>query len=416
MISDYEFLELCRKFAGQEGTTLLYSGGNYETSQCSYLCLLPSHKIVIPLQENQDPWESLKSQIFFDGEESDLPAWVGYLSYEFGAFSDGQKNVPFHKPSIPLAIFYKPTVVIKLDKQKGAGELFCHEKIASFPMQCIQKTSYEEYTDMISRAKEYILNGNIYQVNLSHQTLFEGKICPFAFLESVLSQNPAPFAAYMNAGNFTLLSSSPERFLKKTGQTLMAMPIKGTRPRGVSEIEDARLQKELLSSTKERSELLMITDLLRNDLAKVSLPGSVKVPLLYHLETYRNVFHLSSVILSEAKPMHPIDILRAAFPGGSISGCPKLKALEIIYELEKRPRNAYTGSIGYLTNRGDFDFNISIRTCLYKDEILDIQLGAGIVFDSAPESEYLETLAKGTTLFGVIHEPSKCFQFNRSHS
>ena len=399
MKTDIDFWQLCQSFADQEGTVLFYSGGNYCTAKQSYLCLLPTEKIVIELQDNKNPWVELKHSLSFSGEDNDLPAWVGYLSYEIGAFSDAEQQLPFYKPPIPLAIFYKPSIVIKCDKESHAFSFYRHKESS---LQCIKQTSFEEYAQMIAIAKRHILDGNIYQVNLSHETLFEGQFCPFSYFKNVILSNPAPFAAFMNAGDFTLISSSPERLIKKCGNELQAIPIKGTRPRGQNEQDDKKQIEALQSSVKERAELLMITDLLRNDLGKISLPGSVQVPELFHLETYQNVFHLSSLISSKAKDCHPIDILRAVFPGGSISGCPKLKALEIIYDLEKRPRHIYTGSIGYLTNRGDFDFNIAIRTCLYQDQLLNIQLGAGIVFDSDPEQEYLETLAKGATLFGAL--------------
>lgn len=413
-----EFLHLGHLFADQEGTALFYSGGAYSAAKDSFLCLFPSEKVAVELNGTQNPWDVLKSELHLNGDEPSLPTWIGYLSYELGSFSDISKRLPIYTPSIPLAIFYKPTIILKFDHNKQLVTIYGNEKPGFlellsrsreikasplFQVRCIQKESQEEYLQKITIAKEHILDGNIYQVNLSHQTLFQGKMCPFSYFEKVMLANPAPFAAFIQTNDFSLISSSPERFLSKSGNKLTAMPIKGTHPRGNTAKEDMEQMTSLKSSTKEQSELLMITDLMRNDLGKVSMPGSVKTEELYHLEAYQNVFHLSSLITSEVKPdLHPLDILRSAFPGGSISGCPKIKALEIIYELEKRPRHIYTGSIGYLTNRGDFDFNIAIRTCLYKEEILDIQLGAGIVFDSDPSSEYLETLSKGQTLFGAL--------------
>lgn len=412
-----EFLHLGHLFAGSEGTALLYSGGTSHAASDSFLCLFPSEKVAIELNGTQNPWDILKAKLQLNDDETTLPAWVGYLSYEMGSFSDISKQIPFYTPPIPLAIFYKPTLILKFDHKNqlisihgNANPDFidllkknqCKEP-SLFQVNCIHEESSFEYIQKIKRAKEHILDGNIYQVNLSHQTLFKGKICPFSYFEKVMLSNPAPFSAFIKTNDFSLISSSPERFLRKSGNKLTAMPIKGTHPRGNNAKEDLEQMTSLKTSAKERSELLMITDLLRNDLGKISLPGSVKAEELYHLETYQNVFHLSSLISSTVNAdLHPLDILRAAFPGGSISGCPKLKALEIIYALEKRSRHIYTGSIGYLTNSGDFDFNIAIRTCLYKDEILDIQLGAGIVFDSDPDSEYLETLAKGKTLFGAL--------------
>lgn len=401
-----EFLHLGHQFSKQEGTAFLYSGGSYASSRFSFLCLFPTEKIVVELDGN-NPWSTLKDKLHLSGEQSDLPSWVGYLSYELGAFSD-TKTIPFHASPIPLAIFYKPSLILRYDHQGGfaEGDLqeFHKQKFntsQTFRLKCIQKESEESFIEKIQIAKEKIVDGCIYQVNLSHQLLFEGKICPFSYFEQILLKNPAPFAAFVKTNDFALISSSPERFLKKTGNHLITVPIKGTHPRGTNETEDLLQKNALKNCPKEQAELLMITDLLRNDLGKISIPGSVQVPEHGRLETFENVFHLSSTITS-ISTLHPLDILKAVFPGGSISGCPKLRALEVIYQLEKRPRHIYTGSIGYLTNSGNFDFNIAIRTCLYKDEILNIQLGAGIVSDSNPKKEYDETLAKGATLIGLI--------------
>lgn len=422
-ITSEDFLHLGHFFSDQEGTTLLFSGGNYNSSKTSYLCLFPKEKVVIQLSRNVNPWEDLKKHISSVGHSNDLPAWVGYLSYEMGAYSDSEIVLESHLPSIPLAIFYKPSVILKYNHLKKTLQCFSEiqfsikdflykrkEPQCQFPVKIIKSESANEYIAKVKIAKEHIANGNIYQVNLSHQTLFEGSFCPFSYFEHVSLRNPTPFSAFINCRDFQILSASPERFLRKKGNHLTTTPIKGTHPRGNTEIEDLQYLSLLKNSEKERAELLMITDLMRNDLGKVSIPGSVKVPKLYELDSYKNVFHLSSTITSQVSShSHPLDIIRAAFPGGSISGCPKIKALEIIYRLEKRPRNIYTGAIGYLTNRGNFDFNIAIRTALYQNNRLDIQLGAGIVYDSEPMNEFKETLFKGATFLGTLHAD------NRSH-
>jgi para-aminobenzoate synthetase component 1 len=266
--------------------------------------------------------------------------------------------------------------------------------------------NFQLYSSKIERAKDLIASGDIYQVNLSQQICFEGERDPYDIFRKLAQKNPAPFSAYLKGKDFAIVSSSPERFLEKKGDYLETRPIKGTIPRGNNNVEDEHNRRELLSSEKEKAELLMITDLMRNDLSKISFPGSVETIDLWRCEPYTNVFHLLSIIRSHAKPnIHPVDLIRQCFPGGSITGCPKLRAMEVIAELEKRARGIYTGSIGYISANGDFDFNIAIRTLVFNAQRLDIQLGGAIVADSISEKEYQETLHKGKSIFNVLGEP-----------
>lgn len=200
------------------------------------------------------------------------------------------------------------------------------------------------------------------------------------------------------------MSSSPERFLQKRGNVLETRPIKGTAPRGKTVAEDLNHKKNLLKSEKELAELMMITDLMRNDLGKISVNGSVEVSLLCGCEAYHNVFHLFSIVRSRVlAKFHPLEIVRACFPGGSITGCPKLRAMEVIAELEQRPRGIYTGSIGYFSQNGDFDLNIAIRTLMMTEGKINVQLGGGIVIDSQPRKEYEETYHKGRSIFEILN-------------
>jgi len=264
--------------------------------------------------------------------------------------------------------------------------------------------THDDYIRAVETAREYISSGEIYQVNLSQR--FEGGLTtpPYDLYQRLRSINPAPFAAYLNCDEVTVLSASPERFLKLDGDRVETRPMKGTRPRGHSAAEDAALAAELQSSVKDRAENVMIVDLERNDLGKVCRIGTVNVSELCTLEKYATVFQLTSCVegrLSGSK--NRIDLLEACFPGGSITGAPKIRAMEIIDELEPTRRSVYTGSIGYLSFSGQMDLNIVIRTILVKNDRVYLQVGGGIVYDSEPEAEYQETLHKAKALFQALN-------------
>ncbi len=271
------------------------------------------------------------------------------------------------------------------------------------------------YLDAIHRALEYIRAGDIYQVNLSQRfrTSYDGD--PWGLFLRLYEINPAPFFAYLDTGPFQVISSSPERFLMVRGDRVETRPIKGTLPRGSTPEADAQLGRELLASEKNRAELAMITDLLRNDLGRVCAFGTVTVDEEARLEAYTNVFHLVSVVSGRLAPGRDrIDLLRATFPGGSITGCPKIRAMEIIDELEPTVRSVYTGSIGYLGFDGSMDLNIAIRTLIRKGPDLFYQAGGGIVFDSDPELEYEETLHKAASIRKAILDTSLAIDLEKT--
>jgi len=256
-----------------------------------------------------------------------------------------------------------------------------------------------QYLQAVQAAKKYIREGDIYQVNLSQR--FHGKLtmAPEMLYQSLRGVNPAPFAGYLNFGQIKVLSSSPERFLKVKGREVQTRPIKGTRPRGDTEKKDKKLAEELLASTKDRAELIMIVDLERNDLGRICEFGSVKVPELLTLEAFPTVFHTVSTIEGQLKQgKDRIDLLKATFPGGSITGAPKIRSMEIIDELEPTTRGIYTGALGYFGFNDTMDINIVIRTLLVKNEDFYFQVGGGIVADSDPEKEFQETLDKAKAL------------------
>lgn len=261
----------------------------------------------------------------------------------------------------------------------------------------------DEYLESIKKIKDYIKNGDIYQVNMTQRFETDLTQDPINLYAKLRKINPAPFAAYMDFNNYQVLSSSPERFIKLKENILETRPIKGTRPRGENKKEDELLKNELRNSKKDRSELLMIVDLERNDFSKVAKTSTVDVKELFAIEKYPTVFHLVSTIQCELdKEYNCVDVLKACFPGGSITGAPKIRAMEIIDELEPTTRNLYTGSIGYIDFNGDMDLNIVIRTMLVKDKKVYFQVGGGIVWDSNPYDEYQESLDKAKALIEAL--------------
>jgi aminodeoxychorismate synthase component I len=253
----------------------------------------------------------------------------------------------------------------------------------------------EDYIRMVRQAQEYVAAGEIYQVCLAHRfsAAFQGD--PWPLYLALRETSPAPHSAYLRLGDETVLSSSPECFLKMSGRRISTRPIKGTRPRRHDHGEDERQAFELKTSPKEIAELVMITDLERNDLGSVCEFGSVAATELLHLERYAQVFHLVSTVEGELRrDISQVAALAACFPGGSISGAPKKRALEIIHEIEQSPRGLFTGAIGYFGYNGESQFNIAIRTMVIRDGKAEFHVGAGITADSVPEKEWEETLHK----------------------
>jgi para-aminobenzoate synthetase component 1 len=263
--------------------------------------------------------------------------------------------------------------------------------------------SPEEYCEAVARALEYIRAGDIFQVNLSQRLMMraaEGSVDTYLRLRQ---RTPAPFGAYFDAGDFQLLSASPERFVSVHEGEVQARPIKGTRRRTLQPEADLFAGDELLCSDKDRAENVMIADLLRNDLSRVCLPDSVYVPQLCGLESYGYVQHLVSVVRGQLRPgMTAVDVVRAAFPGGSITGAPKVRAMEIITELERVARGAYCGSLGYIGYDGAMDLSILIRTMTVAGGWWQFPVGGGVVADSIPEAEYQETWHKAAGIMAAL--------------
>jgi para-aminobenzoate synthetase component 1 len=267
--------------------------------------------------------------------------------------------------------------------------------------------SRDEFIAKVERVRQYIRAGDIYQANLSHRLTARAGLAPWNFFQRLCDVSPAPFAAWLDCDDFQLCSSSPELFLRLSGASIQTRPIKGTRPRSSDATRDAQLSYELQTSAKEMAELVMITDLLRNDLGKVCEYGSVQVPELVRLERYAHVQHHVSTVSGRLRPDQThFSAFASCFPGGSVTGAPKIRAMEIIDELEPIARGPYTGAIGYLGFNRESQLNIAIRTAICQGDAIHFHVGAGIVADSVAEAEYEETLAKAGGFLAAIRAPN----------
>ena len=275
----------------------------------------------------------------------------------------------------------------------------------SAPGRCLEADfTRARYIDAVGRALDHIAAGDIYQVNLAQRFLVRGAPPPASLFHRLRDRAPAPFGAFLVlAGGAGIVSSSPERFFRIQDDRIETWPIKGTRPRGDAPDRDAALAVELRASAKDRAENLMIVDLERNDLGRVCAIGSVRVSSLWGVESYSNVHHLVSRVEGTLRrDATPVEILRAMFPGGSITGAPKIRSIQIIDELEPVRRGVYTGAIGYWDARGGCDWSIAIRTVVVERGVASFHVGGGIVADSDPAAEYEETLAKASGMMAAL--------------
>ncbi|MEL0628600.1 aminodeoxychorismate synthase component I [Psychromonas aquatilis] len=284
----------------------------------------------------------------------------------------------------------------------GHGQIE-NEKAFRLSEQWLANYTEQEYRDSFKKIQEYILSGDCYQVNLAQrfQATYTGN--EYNAYLTLLEENKAPFAAFIRLPNQAIISLSPERFLQLDKGVIQTKPIKGTMPRGLDEHQDLLNKQQLSNSEKDQAENLMIVDLLRNDIGKVSKPGTVKVPKLFNIESFPAVHHLVSTVTGELAPEYTCeDLLRACFPGGSITGAPKIRSMEIIYELEKYFREIYCGSIAYINGNGDMDSSITIRTLVCTQGHIYCWAGGGIVADSIVENEYQECFDKVSKILPVL--------------
>ncbi len=259
------------------------------------------------------------------------------------------------------------------------------------------------YINGVEKIREYIREGRIYQVNLTQQYRWPSRHEPFDIFKKLNQMNPAPMSGFFKMMGQTLVSSSPERFLRRSGHKLESNPIKGTRPRFHKFDKDRAMIRELWQSPKENAELAMIVDLMRNDMGQVAEIGSVKVDTARRIENYNNVFHLVAKVTAKISDEYDsLDVIHSLGPAGSITGCPKSEAIKVIEALEKTTRGFYTGSMGYIDFNGNFDLNVIIRSLHFFAGQVQFGLGSGIVYDSDPAAEYMETLDKGATIFRTL--------------
>ncbi len=367
----------------------------------------------------------------FETNDTTLPliaGCLGYLSYDFGRKFEMIDTRHSDDIDVPDAIFmFYDNLIIQdikrgkiyltargmlqdsdkvLDEltkivstSKSTSNVAKHDGLADYSSD-FTKSAYKSAIDTMI---DYIKTGDIYIANMTRRLQIQSEHDPFAVYTYLRQHNPAPFASYINYGDFEIVSASPERFLKVKDNIVQTRPIKGTRKRGATESEDNALSLELKNSGKDKSELLMIVDLERNDLNRVCKAGSVKVTELFEVEKYATVFHLVATIEGELRDdCDVVDLIRSAFPGGSITGAPKIRAMQIIDELENSRRNIYTGSIGYIGLNGDCDFNIVIRTLLHKADKYSLGVGGGITCESDLEFEYEETSQKAKALLEAL--------------
>ncbi len=357
--------------------------------------------------------------------KTDLPfegGWFIFLSYELSEELEPILDLPQESIQLPVAMAsYCPAAVIR-DRQSHQihviAETSEHLKVmlqdienrelavedafsAPVSLSRLEEAEGERYKQGVHAIKDYIIEGDVFQVNLSRpwQGTLSGDI-PHARLYAALrASNPAPFAALATFEDQAIISSSPERLIRTWGKLIETRPIAGTRPRGGSHDLDDALSSELLAHPKERAEHIMLIDLERNDLGRICQPGSVEVNELMVLESYQHVHHIVSNVRGQLREsISPGQVIKAVFPGGTITGCPKIRCMEIIAELEAEGRGAYTGSLGYLNAHGDMDLNILIRTLVRSGQKIQFRTGAGIVADSDPEQELKETRHKAEGL------------------
>ncbi len=396
--------------------------------------------------ETNDPFEILNSLLDVEvikcsGEPFELPFYgglVGYISYDAIRYIE---KIPDKNPQeidIPDLYFISPSILICFDNilklikiisiepvitderesmnraSKAIEEIISRIKKPidipivplSHPKGTIDWTSNvtkESFIKSVEKAKKYIENGDIFQVVLSQRLSFNLDIDPFSVYRNLRMINPSPYMFFLNFGDISIAGSSPEMLVKVWNGTIETRPIAGTRPRGKSVDEDKVLEKELLSDEKELAEHIMLVDLARNDLGRVSKYGSVKVNEYMVIERYSHVMHIVSDVTGELKEgAKSIDVMKSVFPAGTVSGAPKVRAMEIIDELENVRRGPYAGAIAYFSYNGNMDSAITLRTMIAKDNKAYVQAGAGIVYDSVPESEYNETMNKAKAVLKAV--------------
>ncbi len=399
-------------------------------ANCRYTLLMAFPQNTL-LQQHNSPDILAEIDIELDRYQSidpDLPfvgGWFLYLGYEYGALIE--PSVDFHaaQPGLPIAFASRIPAAVIVDHHRQQAFIVADAKnqglideilqdLASYtsletlplPLTSIVEEDPGVYRSSLAKAQRYIYDGDIFQANLSRawQVDFAENCDPIAVYQRLRRSNPAPFAALVRHEDHYILSSSPERLVSVHAGRVETRPIAGTHPRGETEEQDTALARQLLQHPKERAEHVMLIDLERNDLGRVCSTGSIQVDDRMTLETYRHVHHIVSAISGELQTGKTVrDLVHAVFPGGTITGCPKVRCMQIISELEHSPRGAYTGALGYISDHGRLDLNILIRTLHMCNSRVEFRAGAGIVSDSVTEKELEETRHKARGLINAFH-------------
>ncbi|MDD5753809.1 MAG: aminodeoxychorismate synthase component I [Methylococcales bacterium] len=413
--------------------------GRYDIISGNPICTLVTHgdNTTITTKNdvivsNENPFDLLKSELTRYGEmfdsnnvaEFDLPfvgGAIGYFSYDLARCLENLPSLAEDAEEIPemMVGIYDWAIIVDHETEKNYLLTYDETKfdeilhylsglqttndnmLFSVTSEIKANFSQDGYAQAFQKIKHYLKEGDCYQVNLTQRFAASCEGDTWQAYEALREINAAPFSAYLNFPDVKILSSSPERFLKLTGQIVETKPIKGTRPRKSDVLENDAQILDLKTSPKDRAENVMIVDLLRNDISKVC--HKVRVPKLFEIESYSTVHHLVSTVTGElAANHHALDLLQHCFPGGSITGAPKIRAMEIIEELEPNRRGVYCGAIGYISFNGNMDTNIAIRTLVQSHDTIRFWAGGGIVNDSKVEDEYQESFDKAAAMFQVL--------------
>jgi len=377
---------------------------------------------------------------------TDLPPMAaglfGYLGYDTVRLVEQLPNVNPDPINVPDVMLLRPTIIVVLDNVKGdvtvispawagseqsarAAYAQAAERVMEavrdldrdipnesrdmgsvpLPLEPVSNTSKDAYFDIVAKARDYIQAGDIFQVVPSQRWAQKFELPPFALYRALRRTNPSPYMFYFNFGDFQVIGASPEILVQVQGRKVTIRPIAGTRPRGANEAEDKALESDLLADPKEMSEHLMLLDLGRNDVGRVAKIGTVNPNEQFTIERYSHVMHIVSNVEGELSDNHDaLSALLAGLPAGTVSGAPKVRAMEIIDELESEKRGIYGGGVGYFSAGGDMDICIALRTSVVKDKTLYVQAGGGVVYDSDPEAEYQETVNKSKALMQAARD------------
>jgi anthranilate synthase component 1 len=372
-------------------------------------------------------WSSLQTPARTGASLPFSGGWFVYLGYELAEQVEPSLALPRSGGRLPVAIATRFPCAIIRDHEQGITVIIAEpghtgripdieSDIAGLPetgaadpvaieIAALDEAPAAQYLDAVRRIHEYIREGDVFQVNLSRRWSVSCKdpVQSAALYKRLRRHNPSPYSGIARFGELAVVSSSPERLVRVQGSTVETRPIAGTRPRSLRRADDEAWSRELLAHPKERAEHIMLIDLERNDLGRICRPGTVEVDEFMVLESYAHVHHIVSNVRGELRTeVTPGEVVRAVFPGGTITGCPKVRCMEIIAELEQEPREAYTGSMGYINRDGSMDLNILIRSMLVSGNSVQLRAGAGIVADSIPEAELGETRAKARGLLRAL--------------